>query len=295
MPSVRVGVTNVHIAIMTNDSTSGAAYEAPELLDEVISVDKKTASSKAPMYANNGPAEIVVATGETTVSINTTELTLAQKAKILGHKIVGGVMEKNIEDIPPYLAIMFEGLKNNGKKRYVKLLKGMAIEPDENFKTKGGTAEGQTDTIEITFVRRNYDNLYERVADEEHPDYVASIGANWYNAVDTDADTTAPTVACTPADSATNVAAASTVVLTFNEAISASTLVAGESFVLQKNDGTQVAGSGTWNTGHTVYTFTPSANLTAGATYNAIVTKAVKDLAGNALAAVNEFTFTVAA
>ena len=71
--------------------------------------------------------------------------------------------------------------------------------------------------------------------------------------------------------------------------------IVGESFILQKNDGTQVAGTGAWNAGHTVYTFTPSANLTAGATYNAIVTKAVKDLAGNALAAVNEFTFTVQA
>ena len=44
--------------------------------------------------------------------------------------------------------------------------------------------------------------------------------------------------------------------------------------------------------GHTVYTFNPTESLAAG-TYNVLVTKAIKDLAGNALAAVNEFTFTV--
>lgn len=295
MPSVRVGIKNAHIAIMTNDTSESATYEVPIRMNKVTALDKKTAKNKQPIYADDGPAEVVVSTGETTVSISVTELTLDLKAKMLGHSIVGGVMVKKATDIPPYLALMFESAKNNGKKRFVKLLKGMAEEPDESFKTKGGTAEGQTDTIDITFVRRDYDDASERVADEEHADYVPSIGESWYNSVDPATDTTPPTVTCVPLDGASDVAAATTVALTFSETVSASSLVIGESFILQKNDGTQVAGTGAWNTGHTVYTFTPSAVLTAGATYSAIVTKAVKDLADNHLAAVNEFTFTIAA
>lgn len=295
MPYVRVGVKNAHIAIMTSDSSVGVVYGEPIKLEKLIGINKKTATSKAVIYADDAPADVLTTTGETTVSVNVSELTLAQKALLLGHSVVGGVMKSNSEDQAPYVALMFESKKSNSAIRYVKLLKGMAVEPDEDFKTKSGNAEGQTDTIEFTFIRRDYDKDWKYDTDTDHPDYVPNTGATWYDGVESAADTTPPTVTCVPLDEATNVAAGTTVALTFSETMTASSLAYGESFILQKNDGTQVAGAGSWNTGHTVYTFTPSTALTAGATYNAIVTKAVKDLADNHLAAVNEFTFTIAA
>ena len=291
----RVGISNLHYAKMTSDTVAGAIYNAPVALPNVMSLDRKVGANSETLYADNGPAEINETLGEITVAVNVIELTLEQKADLLGHSIVGGVMVSHVDDVAPYVALMFEGLKTNGKKRLKKLLKGKASELDENYQSKSDKPNPQTDTINFKFLKRDFDGLWEKTADEESPGYVSSIGTNWYTAVEPDADVIAPTVTCVPVDSATNVAADADVVLTFSEAMTTSTLVVGESFILQKSDGTQVAGAGAWNTGHTVYTFNPTASLTAGATYNVLVTKAVKDLAGVALAAVNEFTFTVAA
>ena len=82
--------------------------------------------------------------------------------------------------------------------------------------------------------------------------------------------------------------------LTFSEAIATESVVYGESIILQKADGTQVAGAGAWSVGNTVYTFNPTSNLSASSDYVVIATKAIKDLAGNKLAAVNVFNFTTA-
>lgn len=292
----RVGINNLHYAKMTSDvKSTSVTYDAPVALPNVMSLDRKVGANSETLYADNGPSEINEVLGDITVAVNVIELTLEQKADLLGHSIVGGVMVSHVDDVAPYVALMFEGLKSNGKKRFKKLLKGKASELDENYQSKSDKPNPQTDTINFKFLKRDFDGLWEKTTDEESPDYVPATGANWYTAVESDADVTAPTVTCVPADSATNVAATADVVLTFSEAMTTSTLVVGESFILQKSDGTQVAGAGAWNTGHTVYTFNPTASLTAGATYNVLVTKAVKDLNGVALAAVNEFTFTVQA
>jgi len=291
----KVGLRKLHYAILISDTSAGVSYDAPVALPNVISIDRKVAATSDTLYADNGPAEINDALGAITLTINRIELSLAEQAVLLGHSIVGGVMVSNIDDMAPYIALMFEGTKTNGTKRYKKILKGKAMVPDESYKTKGEKPEPQTDTIVINCVRRDYDSNWEKTADEEHPDYVASIGANWYTAVESTGDAVVPTVACVPADAAVDVAANASVVLTFSEAMTASSLVVGESFILQKADGTQVVGTGTWNTGHTVYTFVPTTALTAAASYDVIVTKAVKDLANNSLAAVNVFNFTVAA
>lgn len=288
----RVGVSNFYYAKQTKDDITGVTYDAPVRIPGLISVSISPASNTNTLYADNGPAEVAESLGEITVEVDLKDLTIEHQAALLGHTATGGVMTSAAGDVAPYVAILFEGLKANGKKKFVKLLKGKFAIPNDSYETKKDSVTFQTDKISGKFVIRDYDSKWKYTAEEDAADYVAEVGANWFTAVEADADVVAPTVACVPVDGASGVAAAADVVLTFSEAMATSTLVAGESFVLQKNDGTQVAGAGAWNTGHTVYTFNPTESLSAG-TYNVIVTKAVKDLAGNALAAVNEFTFTV--
>lgn len=107
------------------------------------------------------------------------------------------------------------------------------------------------------------------------------------------ADTTAPTVTCVPTDGASGVVVSANIVWTFSEAIQPA-LVNSTNFVVMKADGTIVAGALTIGTNNTVVTFDPTSNLDAGTAHLAIVTKAVKDTAGNALAATNVFNFTTA-
>ena len=124
--------------------------------------------------------------------------------------------------------------------------------------------------------------------------YVASIGTNWFTAVEGAADTTPPTVATTvPADAAIAVAITANVVWNFSEAILLSDVNATNFFVYADADNSVVAGALSVNAAHTQVTFDPTANLTAASKYWAAAT-GVRDMAGNAMAAPKMVSFTTA-
>ena len=114
-------------------------------------------------------------------------------------------------------------------------------------------------------------------------------------------DVTPPTITLTsPANAAINVATNATVNATFSKAMDPVTLTAPGTFTLAVSGagGAAVAGSVAYDSVSHIATFTPAANLTASTQYTATITKAAKDLAGNALAAgttPNPWTFTIGA
>jgi methionine-rich copper-binding protein CopC len=115
---------------------------------------------------------------------------------------------------------------------------------------------------------------------------------SWTFTTGSAADTTPPTVSSTgPASNQSGVAVSATVTATFSEAVDTST-VTPASFTL-KNGGNGVAG--TVSLSGTTATFAPSAPLANGTAYTATVTTAVKDLAGNPMAANRSWTFTTGA
>ncbi len=110
-------------------------------------------------------------------------------------------------------------------------------------------------------------------------------------------DTTPPTVtANTPANGATGVATSTVVMVTFSEAMDASSI--GSSTFELRNGAVVVAASVSYNAATRVATLTPSAALAHATTYTATVrggAAGVRDLAGNALAADSTWSFTTTA
>lgn len=142
-------------------------------------------------------------------------------------------MLKKATDVAPYVALGFMSKKSNGQYRYIWLTKGMFALPDQEYATGEDKPKFQTPKLKGTFVKRAYDDLWQRIADEDHPDYVASIGANWFNSVEGTADTTPPTVTVVPANNATGVAVGSAVNWTFSEAILASQVSDSNFFLIK--------------------------------------------------------------
>ncbi len=102
---------------------------------------------------------------------------------------------------------------------------------------------------------------------------------------------TAPTVTSTaPLNAATGVNLNQAVSATFSTGMDPAT-ISTLTFTLAGPGTTSVTGTVTCNAGCTIATFTPTANLTASATFTATVTTGAKDLAGNALAANKVWTF----
>ena len=111
-------------------------------------------------------------------------------------------------------------------------------------------------------------------------------------------DTTPPTITgVTPARGAATVAVGANVTAQFNEALTPAT-VNTTSVVLRDAGGAVVPAAVGYDAGSRTATLDPTAALTAGATYTATVrggSAGVKDLAGNALAADDSWTFTTRA
>lgn len=109
------------------------------------------------------------------------------------------------------------------------------------------------------------------------------------------ADTTAPTIsAFTPTAAQTSVPVGTSLTWTFSEALDRTT-VNEEHFLLATAAGVYVPlASVTLNAAGTVVTAVPASNLSAATQYKWTVTRGVRDLAGNRLAAVNTNTFTTA-
>lgn len=104
------------------------------------------------------------------------------------------------------------------------------------------------------------------------------------------ADASPPTVSSTdPASGATLVALNANITANFSKAMDPLT-VSTTTFTLDQA-GTPVAGKVT-STSTTTATFNPTANLVANTVYTATVTTGVKDLAGNAMLAINSWNFT---
>lgn len=294
MAGVQVGLKNLYYAVLTKDDATGVSYLAPVKIAGAINAKISPKSNTEVLYADDGPDETATALGEIDVEFEAKDISLADQAALLGHSIVGGVMLKKATDVAPYVALGFMSKKSNGRYRYIWLTKGMFALPDQEYATGEDKPKFQTPKLKGTFVKRAYDDLWQRIADEDHPDYVASIGANWFNSVEGTADTTPPTVTVVPANNATNVAVGASVNWTFSEAILASQVTDSNFFLIKDSDGSAVAGTLSINTARTVVTFTPSANLSAATAYRAICTKDVCDLAGNKLAANSVTKFTTA-
>ena len=111
------------------------------------------------------------------------------------------------------------------------------------------------------------------------------------------ADTTAPTVATrSPAAGATGVGVSSLVSVSFNEALTASS-VTTSSFELRTSGGTLVPATVSYNPATMTAALTPSSALAASSTYTVNVKGGatdprIKDAAGNALASTATWTFT---
>ena len=294
MAGTQIGLSDLHYSLLTSDTVSSVTYEAPVSIPGIIMANINPNSSSGVLYKDDGPGETYSSMGEVTVEIEVSDIPLEVQAVLLGHTITSGILKRKSTDVSPYIALGFKSLKSNGSYRYVWLYKGKFQLPEINHQTKNDKVNFQIPKMKASFIRLDYDNSWIKQADEDHEDYVSSIGTNWFTAVEGEADTSAPTVTSVPADSATGVAVDANIVLTFSEAIQASTAIV-DNFFIVKADGTDVPFALTINDAHTIVTLNPSSNLASSGVYIAGVTKGgVKDIAGNAIASANVINFTTA-
>jgi phi13 family phage major tail protein len=178
-----IGLSNFAYAIMTKDDNTGVTYNTPVVVPGVTEINIKPKTETATLYADDGPYDTASSLGDIEVEISLAELDLATQAALLGHTVSNGVMVRKSTDAAPYVAIGFKSLKSNGKYRYVWLLKGKFVVPDQDHKTKQDKPDFQVPKITGTFVKRTYDNAWQKIGDEDATGWTAATGTGWFTSV----------------------------------------------------------------------------------------------------------------
>lgn len=293
MAGVPVGLSDIYVALLTKDDDSGVDYAATRKLAAAITAKISPKVNSATLFADDGPDEVASALGEITVEISVKDVDLDDQAYLLGHEVVGGVLTKKSTDVAPYVALGFKSLKSNKKYRYVWLYKGKFQLQEQEYKTQEDTPEFHPPTLTAVFVKRQYDDAWQKMTDEDHPDYDSSVGANWFTAV-TGAAPDALTCTVAPTDGQTDVAVDVNVTWTYNNPIQVSDVTSSNFMLLQ--GGSQVEGVLSIDEDHKVVTFNPTANLSSSqTTYIAVASDNVRDIYGQKTAGASVTDFVTIA
>lgn len=297
MPGTPIGLDMLYYALLTKDDSTGVTYGPTKRITGAITANIDPNTAQGTQFADNGPADVASTLGEIKLEISVTDIPNTAQADLLGHTVDGqGQVISKGGDTPPWVAVGFRALKSNGEMRFVWLFKGKFSEPQAKHETRGNSINFQPPTMTGSFVKREFDDAWRRVADTDAPNYVASVGTNWFSAVEGVADAVLPTITTVvPANAAVGVVVVgATVVWTFSEAMDLRTLTTDNFALVLDASGVNVPGAVAVNAAKTIVTFTPTANLTAATPYRAIVTTGVKDLAGNRMAGISVTKFTTA-
>lgn len=288
-----ISVDSLYYAVQTSDTATGSTYGAVKPLAPTAKISVDPAVNSQTFYADGKAQESAQVMGEGKISLDTSTLTLAVQADVLGHTLDGtGGIIYNENDEAPYVAIFYRRLKANKHFRYIKLLKCKFTDPKDDAETESNNVKIQNDSVSGTFYPRISDGNWRTVKDQDEPGYV-DVSSTWFTAVDS-ADVTAPTVSSTtPAAGATGVSVNTTFVWTFSESIAPSTVTVNNFFLIKDSDGSIVGANVAYNDAAKTVTLTPTSALSAASKYIPVVDSDVTDLSGNHVIAVTK-AFTTA-
>ena len=146
-----------HIALVTQDDTTGYETDTPVYFQPVQEIGKSTDSSSEAHYYDNKALIVVNSESADTISITMTVPSLAQLAQLTGKSFdpttgmyVDGERQNN------YFAISYRTKGTDGKYRYVSRLKGTFNIPEETVSAENDGTD--TTNVQVTFtgVYTNY-------------------------------------------------------------------------------------------------------------------------------------------
>lgn len=178
------GLEKLYYAKITKDDNTGVTFGTPVYLPGIkeIKVSPKVSTEK--LYAENKLWEQSTSLDDIEVSINLADLTNAQLADLLGHKLAeeGGIIASDTDEAP-YIALLYVANKSNGKKRYGVLYKGKMELPDDSSKGKEGKTDFQTPEVKSTFQPLQNNGMWKYQVDSDDPSCPATIETDFFTSV----------------------------------------------------------------------------------------------------------------
>lgn len=160
------GLSGFRYCILDKDTETEITYavDIKKLIGaRNVKISPKVNTGEA--YGDNQLLETASAVGAIEVEIDVANLTLEQRAELLGYKYKNGVLMENKDFNPPYIAFGFEAQKSDGGTLLKWLLKGKVEPLEEEAKTQEDKVEFQTQKIKIKFMPRINDGMSTFTAD----------------------------------------------------------------------------------------------------------------------------------
>lgn len=179
----QIGLRDIHIAILKTDTTTETTYDLPMKLERAINAKLSPKSNSENIYSDDSVEDIITAFEGIDVEIEVNQLSLTSRAKLQGSKVVKGVLIENKDDMPPTLSLGFKSKKNNGKYRYVWLLKGKFELATDEYDTEGEKPKAQSAKLKGKFYSRDFDGNYRFICDEDIEGTDSEIISSWFTKV----------------------------------------------------------------------------------------------------------------
>lgn len=179
----QIGLRDIHIAILKTDTTTAATYDPPVKLERAISTKLTPKSNSENIYSDDTVEDVITAFEGVDVEIEINQLSLESRAKLQGAKVIKGVLIENKDDLPPTIALGFKSKKNNGKYRFVWLLKGKFELVSDEYDTEAEKPKAQSAKLKGSFFSRDFDGNFRFICDEDEVGVDATIISGWFTAV----------------------------------------------------------------------------------------------------------------
>lgn len=181
-----VNIDRLFLALITEDEVGAGnlTFGTPEYIPGIKEINVKPKSNTGKLYAEGKLWDQSTTLEDIEVDVDLADFTNAQYAKYLGHALAteGGVIVKE-DDEAPYIAILIEATKRNGKKAYRTYYKGKLNEPDDAVKGMEGKKDYQTHKATATFQPLKNNGMWKYAVDEDDADAPANLETSFFSSV----------------------------------------------------------------------------------------------------------------
>ena len=146
----QISLKDLHVGTLTpgTDTESGTpTYKDITRIKGAISASSSVNQSEESYYSDDSVEEVHVAVNSMTFEVEISNLSIEERALLLGQKTNGGMAVGNKDDIAPEVWVGFRSKRTDGTYRYVSLPKCKFSVPAEAYATEAESTTAQTITL----------------------------------------------------------------------------------------------------------------------------------------------------
>ena len=146
----QISLKDLHVAKLTEgtDVVGGTpAYTNITKIKGAISASSSVNQSEESYYSDDSVEEVHVAVNSMTFEVEISNLSIEERALLLGQRTSGGMAAGNKDDMAPEVWVGFRSKRTDGTYRYVSLPKCKFSVPAEAYATEAESTTAQTITL----------------------------------------------------------------------------------------------------------------------------------------------------